>query len=224
MPPMTIVSPSLTNTLASASRFSSSKGMTPAVPPGTVAGAVELDFTLIFIKTNSSLETWGMTVRIIPTGTCSVATAVPAAAPLPLAMFVDDGKAILSIRSLLMVEGTLFNVTIEGREMILIWPSLSAAERMDRTLVAKKQNGNPEAGIGKIGSAPAGDPEKGSDAKNRELPSTRLLLNSASNSIPRDFENVGVVSTRLDSIRTCGVRESNFPTNMLTSSIALSLS
>jgi hypothetical protein len=52
-------------------------------------------------------------------------------------MFVDDGNAILSIRSLLIVDGTLFNVTIEGREMILIWPSLSAAERMDRTLLPK---------------------------------------------------------------------------------------
>ena len=66
-----------------------------------------------------------------------MATAVPAAAPLPLAMFVDDGKAILRILSLLIVDGTLFNVTTDGREMILIRPSLSAAERIPRTLLPK---------------------------------------------------------------------------------------
>jgi len=34
---------------------------------------------------------------MIPVGIFSVATAVPAAAPLPLAMFVDEGSAILRI-------------------------------------------------------------------------------------------------------------------------------
>jgi len=109
----------LTSTLASASRLSSSNGTTPLVPDGTVGElAIELDLTLIFIKTNPSLETCGTTVRIIPTGIFSVATAVPAAAPLPLAILVELGRLIRSIRSLLIVDGTLFKVTTDGREMI----------------------------------------------------------------------------------------------------------
>ena len=67
-------------------------------------------------------------MRMIPTGTFSVATAEPAAEePVPVAMFVEAGSRIRRIRSLRIVEATLFNVTTEGRDMIRILPSLSAA-------------------------------------------------------------------------------------------------
>ena len=67
-------------------------------------------------------------MRMIPTGTFSVAIAAPAAEePVPLAMFVELGSKIRRIRSLRIVEATLFNVTTEGRDMIRILPSLSAA-------------------------------------------------------------------------------------------------
>src|SRR6185437_17147898 len=105
------------------------------VPAGTVGEfAIELDLTLMFIKTNPSLETWGTTVRLMPTLIFSVATAVPAAAPLPLAMLVELGSTIRRTRSLLIVEGMLFKVTTEGREMIFTRPSFSAAERSPWTL------------------------------------------------------------------------------------------
>jgi len=38
-------------------------------------------------------------------------------------MFVELGSAILKILSLLIVDGTLLSVTIDGREMILAFPS-----------------------------------------------------------------------------------------------------
>ena len=125
-----MVSPSFTNTLAFASRLSSSKGITGLpLPDGTVELlAIELDLTLIFIKTKPSLDTWGVTVRMIPTGIFSVATAAPAADdPEPVAMFVELGNEIRKIRSLRMVDAMLFSVTTEGREIILILPSFSAA-------------------------------------------------------------------------------------------------
>src|SRR5262245_61285408 len=68
---------------------------------------------------------------MIPTGTFSVATAEPAAEePVPVAMFVEAGSKIRRIRSLRIVEATLFNVTTDGREMIRMFPSLSAASKV----------------------------------------------------------------------------------------------
>jgi hypothetical protein len=65
---------------------------------------------------------------MMPTGTFSVATAAPAAEePVPVAMFVEAGSSMRKIRSLRIVEATLFNVTTDGRDMIRILPSLSAA-------------------------------------------------------------------------------------------------
>jgi hypothetical protein len=82
----------------------------------------------MFIKINPSLETCGVTVRTIPMGTFSVATAAPAAEePLPVAIFVELGSSIRKILSLLIVEAWLFSVTTEGREMIFMLPSFSAA-------------------------------------------------------------------------------------------------
>ena len=90
----------------------------------------ELDLTLMFINTYPSLETCGVTVSMIPIGTFSVATAAPAAeAPVPLAMLVDWGKVMRKILSLRMVEGTLFNVTTDGRDIIRMFPSVSAASK-----------------------------------------------------------------------------------------------
>src|SRR5215475_1044922 len=67
---------------------------------------------------------------MIPIGTFSVATAAPAAEdPVPVAMFVDAGSVIRKILSLRMVEGTLFKVTTDGRDMILTVPSFSAASK-----------------------------------------------------------------------------------------------
>src|SRR5215475_12079709 len=64
---------------------------------------------------------------MIPTGIFSVATAVPAAEPEPLAILVELGSATRRILRLWIVEATLFSVTTEGREMIFMFPSLSAA-------------------------------------------------------------------------------------------------
>src|ERR1044072_9913085 len=68
MPPMTMVSPSFTSTFASASRLSSSNGTTgELVPAGTVGEfAIELDFTLIFIKKKPTPDTDGTTLRVLP--------------------------------------------------------------------------------------------------------------------------------------------------------------
>ena len=68
---------------------------------------------------------------MIPIGTFSVATAAPAAeAPVPLAMLVEAGSKVMrKIRSLRIVEGTLFNVTTDGRDIIRIFPSVSAASK-----------------------------------------------------------------------------------------------
>ena len=66
---------------------------------------------------------------MIPVLTLSVATAAPAAAPVPLAILVEVGSVILRILRLWIVEGMLFSVTTEGREMILTLPSLTAADR-----------------------------------------------------------------------------------------------
>jgi hypothetical protein len=130
MPPTTIVSPSLTRTLAIACLLISSKGITPEEPTpdeGLAVGATELDFTPIFIRINPSEDTWGVTVRVMPVGICSVATAVPAAAPLPLAIFVDEGRAIRRIRKACIVDSTLLRVATEGLDITFTSPSFSAA-------------------------------------------------------------------------------------------------
>ncbi len=95
-----------------ASRLSSSGMELP-----DASDARELDLTEMFIRTKPSLETFGVTLRIIPMLTDSVATAAPAAEPLPLAMLVvPEGSDILTIRRLWMVEVTLLSVTTVGRE------------------------------------------------------------------------------------------------------------
>ena len=83
IPPMTTVSSSLTITLELASRVSSSGTAAPEdVDPR------ELELTVICIRIKPSLNICGVTVRVMPTGMASVATAVPAAAAEPLAMLV----------------------------------------------------------------------------------------------------------------------------------------
>src|SRR5512145_3389951 len=137
----------------------------------------------------------------MPTGIFSVATAEPAADdPEPVAIFVELGSDILRMRSLRMVDSTLFKVITVGREIILILPSFSAAVRKAFILAARNPNLNPLAGIGNGGETVFGLPLKGFPARNLELERNRPLTRSIS--APRDLEKEGVVSIRFDSIRT----------------------
>ena len=71
----------------------------------------------------------------MPTLIFSVATAAPAAAPVPVAILVEAGSAIRMILRLEIVEETLFSVTTEGREIILTFPSDSAADNLKLTFL-----------------------------------------------------------------------------------------
>jgi hypothetical protein len=116
-------------------------------------------------------------------------------------MFVELGSAIRKILSLLIVDGTLLSVTIEGREIILAFPSFSAAVIKPFKLAGVYPNRKPVLGTGKGGPTVLALPANGLPAKNLELVTTRPL-NTASISVPNALENVGVVSTKFDSIKT----------------------
>ncbi|HEX6801966.1 MAG TPA: hypothetical protein VF130_05750, partial [Candidatus Binatia bacterium] len=122
------------------------------------------------------------------------------------------------ILSALIVEGTLLSVVTDGREMILIRPSFSAADKTPRTSFPKYPNRKPEFGTTSELPIPCAEPANGEPAKNRELAMTRPLLKRLSSSMPRARENVGLVSTRLDSIKIWEVRKSSLPINTPTSS------